>query len=433
MSIELPWLPPWVSTAAMVCATAMLLAALAGGTAGGGAAGAAGGGVHELVFSPPVLIEGIPHKEQSADGFGAIDVDPAGERTLLYGPGYWTSYDSGMTWKKQPAKTFLPPGMGQLPPDTGGYDGQDSGGFAAPGGRVHNLGSIMHCPPNGCWTDNHTKSSCNNATEWVASRNQAWAGCHATPPTALSQQWLSSSPGTGFFYKNSSDGELWGSAECKGVVFRGLPQKLTSSWGMCDGFTSPSRVELADGSVLTAFPLVFEGETPPLRPDGRSAIVNHLPMSLVVFRSVDNGFTFDFLAVAANYSQVPGSLPGASFQLNHSAYGPQEHGMTVLADNKTLMIAMRPDTDSMCPGGPIPYKYYYQVYSTDGGRHWSAPTPITGVGCVRPRLLRLPSGVLLMTGGRLWCVILIDISQVFSVSPTDLSQSVPLTFLSHSY
>ena len=75
--------------------------------------------------------------------------------------------------------------------------------------------------------------------------------------------------------------------------------------------------------------------------------------------------------------------------------------MALLADNKTIMIAMRPDTDSMCPGGPIPYKFYYQVYSTDSGRSWSAPVPIHGVGCVRPRMLRLPSGPLLMTGGRL--------------------------------
>jgi hypothetical protein len=181
----------------------------------------------------------------------------------------------------------------------------------------------------------------------------------------------------------------------QGVVFRGLPQKLSPSWGMCDGFTSPSRLDLADGSVLVTFPLVFEvcvcararvshcsfsrssppkeltsprgeqGEKAPMgcgdagnnkcgRPSNHSAIVNHLPMSLVVFKSVDHGFTFDFLSVAANWSQIPGNLdPQAAFKLSTSAYGPQENGMALLRDNTTIMIAFRPDTDSMCPGIPL--------------------------------------------------------------------------------
>ena len=111
-------------------------------------------------------------------------------------------------------------------------------------------------------------------------------------------------------------------------------------------------------------------------------------MSLVVFRSVDS-FTFEFLAVAANYTQIPGITSGPNpYNLTHSAYGPQENSMALLADNKTIMIVFRPDTDSMCPGGPVPYKFYYQVYSTDGGKSFSSPTPINGIGCVRPRMHR---------------------------------------------
>ena len=56
-------------------------------------------------------------------------------------------------------------------PDTG-WTGESSG-LRMPDGSVHSLGAIEHCPPNGCWTDNHTKSSCNNATLWVPQRNQA--------------------------------------------------------------------------------------------------------------------------------------------------------------------------------------------------------------------------------------------------------------------
>jgi hypothetical protein len=40
-------------------------------------------------------------------------------------------------------------------------------------------------------------------------------------------------------------------------------------------------------------------------------------------------------------------------------------------------------------------------YSHDGGKTWSEPTPIHGVGCVRPRLHRLAAGPVLLTGGRL--------------------------------
>ena len=62
---------------------------------------------------------------------------------------------------------------------------------------------------------------------------------------------------------------------------------------------------------------------------------------------------------------------------------------------------MRPDTDGPCPGGPVPYKFYHQTYSTDLGKSWSAPRPIPNVGCVRPKLLLTATGTLLLSGGRL--------------------------------
>jgi hypothetical protein len=421
--------PGWSASArlreaAEACAAVIMLSLLLlppAITATTTAAGAAAAGMpsdegRRLSFSGPVLIQAIPGKEQDADGFGAIDVDPIGESTVLYGAGYWTSFDSGAHWVQRPPTPLIPPGMAQLPPDTASYGGQDGGFHWGGDGKVHNLGAIGHCPPNGCWTNNHTRSSCLNVSSWVPSRNQAWLGCNTTPPPAtckqqsgqpstcnISQQWLTSSPSVGYVYRNSTDGKLWSSAVCKGVTFRGLPQALNQTWGMCDGFTSVSRLKLADGSVLATFPLVFAGEHPPLNQYNHSLIVNHLPMSLVVFRSADDGFTFDFLAVACNYSQIPGMPAGRSnpYHLTHSAYGPQENGMALLSDNRTIMITFRPDTDSMCPGGPVPYKFYHQVYSTNGGKSWSPPTPIHGVGCVRPRMVRLPSGPLLMTGGRL--------------------------------
>jgi hypothetical protein len=48
-----------------------------------------------FTFSPPVLIAATPGKDLGADAFVAIDVDPAGDSTLLYGASHYTSYDSG--------------------------------------------------------------------------------------------------------------------------------------------------------------------------------------------------------------------------------------------------------------------------------------------------------------------------------------------------
>lgn len=206
----------------------------------------------ELIFSPPVLIEATPHKELGADGFGAISVDPAGKSTLLHGPGYWTSYDSGKSWVSE-----LPQGHKDWLPLASSWTGESSG-FSAPGtNAVHNLGAIEACPPNGCWTNNHTKSSCNNVSLWGLERDVAWTGgCHTKPPPALSDAWLTTSPSVGFWEKNETDGKLWARSECKRVVFRGLPQALNKNWGMCDGFTQPTMLKLADGSVLATFPMV---------------------------------------------------------------------------------------------------------------------------------------------------------------------------------
>lgn len=342
-----------------------------------------------LTFWPPVLISATPGAILGADTFGAIYVDPKGRESVLYGPGHWTSYDSGAHWAKVPPQGWL-----HMLPDTG-WAGESS--QLSSSGHLHGLGAIGNCAPA------DKNSSSKNLSAWVASRNTAWKACNIDPPTPLSPEWLTSSPSVGYNYVNSTDGKLWSSAECQRVQFRGIPKPLNNSWGMCDGFTQPTKLNLADGSILATFPLVFAGEKEPMSRNNQSLTAHKLPMSLVVFRSVDGGFTWDYLSTAANYTQIPGmpaNRPNPN-NLTHSVYGPQENSMALLSDNKTIVIIFRPDTDSMCPGGPVPYKYYYQVYSHDGGHTWTHPVPVNGVGCVRPRLTRLQTGPLLMTGGRL--------------------------------
>jgi hypothetical protein len=66
-----------------------------------------------------------------------------------------------------------------------------------------------------------------------------------------------------------------------------------------------------------------------------------------------------------------------------------EVDLAVLADGKTLLAVMRPDGDCTCAMarlGPEQqpecgiYRYYYQALSSDGGRSWTPPAPMRGVG-----------------------------------------------------
>ena len=206
----------------------------------------------DLVFSPPVLIEAKAGFELHADGFGAVEVDPSGDSTLLHGPKHWTSYDSGRTWRSEVPQGWQVKAFG--PQET--WSGESSG-FRAPGtmssSMIHNLGVVGFSPP----PLGHA-----NTSFWAAQRSLAWTeGCHnSTPPLALSQTWLTTSPSASFWHKNATDGKLWTSSKCQGVAFRGLPRELNESWGMCNHFTGPTRLELADGSTLATFALVFAGE-----------------------------------------------------------------------------------------------------------------------------------------------------------------------------
>jgi hypothetical protein len=112
-----------------------------------------------------------------------------------------------------------------------------------------------------------------------------------------------------------------------------------------------------------------------------------------------------FGGVIANWSTIP--EPGPKM------WGPSESDITMLSDNTTLLSVVRMDGDAGCFSATVPpadrnastttYRNYAASFSTDHGITWTAPKPIEGTGCVRPKLMRLPSGTLLLTGGRL-CV-----------------------------
>jgi hypothetical protein len=76
--------------------------------------------------------------------------------------------------------------------------------------------------------------------------------------------------------------------------------------------------------------------------------------------------------------------------------GPSENDLELLSDNRTIMAVIRPDGDAACSTGT--YRWYNQAFSTDNGGSWTRPSPMTGMGCARPRLKRLPDGPLLLSG-----------------------------------
>jgi hypothetical protein len=195
---------------------------------------------------------------------------------------------------------------------------------------------------------------------------------------------------------SSGDG-LGVTKACRQVGVRGLQRPLLAGFGLAGGFTGPSGpVQLADGSLVMTWPIKFADSpehkapaVPPGTPPPKHRLKSVNPMSLIAVRSVDGGFMWNYAGDVATSEAMPWSW-----------YGPNEHDVAVLADNKTLLVVFRPDSDGFCPGTPA-YRFYYQAYSYDGGLSWSKPRPIPGVGCVRPRLLRLDSGALLLSGGRL--------------------------------
>ena len=188
---------------------------------------------------------------------------------------------------------------------------------------------------------------------------------------------------------------------CQHASFTGLPLPLTRQLGLTSGFTGPSTLQLADGSFLATFALKFATELARngswqlgslfgQKPGSWHGLPKKIPMSIVAFRSTD-GLNWRFLSTVANHSAMPWSY-----------YGPQEHGIAYdSADNNKLLCVMRVDTDGGCPGGPA-YKNFAIVSSTDHGRSFTEPKVVDWGGCVRPRMLRLSDGPLLLFGGR-WC------------------------------
>jgi hypothetical protein len=145
-------------------------------------------------------------------------------------------------------------------------------------------------------------------------------------------------------------------------------------------------VRMSDGRYIMTTCILWNGLQP--RPGPEHA--DFTPFSVVAFTSSD-GYTWEYASEVAKWDALG----------EPRYWGPNENDISLLSDNKTLICMLRMDGDSNCRTES--YKYYYAAFSADNGRSWSALRQVTGAGCARPRLMRLPSGPLLLSGGRV-CV-----------------------------
>lgn len=202
------------------------------------------------------------------------------------------------------------------------------------------------------------------------------------------RSWTGTQSATYFF---DSSGEL--QVQRSGPVTVGpLPQPVNNTNGVKATPVAPQfyggPIELHDGSFLGTVGIYWSHNNP-LSPTVDGPLHR---MSVVAIRSTDS-LTWRFAGVVANASG-PGGY-------HDSSTGPTENDLAVLTDGKTLLCVLRMDGDSRCSTGS--YRYYGASYSRDQGKTWSRAVPMPGAGCVWPRLLKLDSGPLILSGARL-CV-----------------------------
>ena len=165
------------------------------------------------------------------------------------------------------------------------------------------------------------------------------------------------------------------------TTFSGLPKPVVSGKFTAGGARlargGTASVRLADGSLLQTAIVTFSNQEHFRSPNATS---------IVMFRSIDEGLSWHFVATVADAADYP-----------ESEEGPNEHDMVFLPDESTLLLVMRMDGGD----GPLTHthKPYYRTTSADGGVSWAKATPIDGAGCARPRLLRV-GDTMLLSGGR---------------------------------
>lgn len=105
-----------------------------------------------------------------------------------------------------------------------------------------------------------------------------------------------------------------------------------------------------------------------------------LPGSVSFYKSIDKGQTWDILG------KIPFVNDGIANKRGDGCF--EEPAFDILADGSFICILRSGSTSPM-----------YKTFSTDGGKTWTTPVPFSPNG-VRPMLMRLNNGVLVLASGR---------------------------------
>jgi hypothetical protein len=305
------------------------------------------GALADLIFSPPALVSVTSPAESAAllpmvpeHFFGLARPGNASAAPLLFGahgPGSWdVSSDGGASWARMP-------GLNPLGSATGfaNQTNQLVPLFAAGGlhpEAYHDLGSVRG-----------------------AVTRSGWSRSNVTTVRAA--------PGGGLSFTF----DALAATTFSGVPAPGLNTTFDPELPKVYGF-----FPLAGGGYVCVAAIVWAGA--PL------SVAGLAPQSLLAFVSADS-YVWRFSSVVANFSSFPGM-----------ARGPNEADIAYRPDGKTLALVFRMDGHNDCSSGF--YRNYYSAESADGGASWSFPAELPGLGCVRPKLLHVPGGPLVLSGGR---------------------------------
>ena len=312
----------------------------------------------QLEWSNPVLIEDFTYHLVVPDHFFGFD------DKHIYGLGFngsWVfSSDAGRSWRKTHTPGSVPHGLSAMLPITP-HTWQSLGGGLFPSGK-------------GSWT-------------------LQWPRVYSLLPD-----------GSGFTITVAQGG----AGPRHNVSFAGVPYPGINGSAHAlirSGTRNYGVVRAANGKYVLQTDILWN----------KLPVMDDQMSSIVSFTSAD-GFAWRYGGVIANWSDVKGNLTDEDNTrnvLNPIRYGPSEIDLTLLSDNRTLLSVVRMDGDDGCFHKTVPpherdanhteYRNYAASYSSDHGSSWTSPKPIEGTGCVRPKVKKLDSGVLFLTGGRL-CV-----------------------------
>ena len=301
-----------------------------------------------LVFSPPALVAVTSPAEAAAllpmvpeHFFGLARPGNASAAPLLFGahgPGTWDlSSDGGGVWAPAPGANPFASADGFASQTNQFVPLRAAGGGEHPE-AYHDLGSVRGAVMPGGWTRS-------NVTTVRAARG---GGLSLTLDALASTTFV-------------------------GVPAPGLNTTFDPELPKVYGF-----LPLAGGGYVCVAAIVWAGQPP--------SVLGLAGQTLVAFVSADS-YRWHFAAVIANFSSFPGMARGAN-----------EADVAYLPDGKTLAVVFRMDGHNDCASGY--YRDYYTAHSADGGASWTFPVALPGVGCVRPKLLHLPGGPLVLSGGR---------------------------------